>query len=187
MRKSRLYILGLVTLVLFPLIGITIIGFVEDNPWAYEIPFQLGWHFQTIIGLVFGVLAGFLAWRMIRLPFMTPVRAKYGVLIHQLGLSTFDIFFISFCAGVGEELLFRGALQTYLGIWPTAIFFVAIHGYLNPMDWRISVYGILMTLIIAILGYFTADFGILTSIVAHFAIDVVLLFYLTKSNPDETD
>jgi membrane protease YdiL (CAAX protease family) len=191
MQKSKLYILGLVTLIIFPLVGLTIVGFVEENPneWIQQRldRERLEIHWQLLIGLFFGALSGFLGWRIIRLPFMKSVRQKYGSLLQQLKLNWVDIIFISFCAGVGEELLFRGAIQPYLGIWVTAIIFVAIHGYLNPMDWRISVYGIFMTAIIAALGYFAQDFGILTAITAHFAIDVVLLFYTTKVDLDESD
>lgn len=191
MQKKNLYILGLVTLIIFPLVGLTIVGVVEDNPteWLQKRldRERLAVHWQVLIGLLFGALSGFLGWQIIRLPFMESVRNKYGSILQKLNLNFFDILFISFCAGVGEELLFRGAIQPYLGIWVTAILFVAIHGYLNPMDLKITVYGIFMTAIIAALGYFAQDFGILTAIVAHFAIDVVLLLYSTQTNLNESD
>lgn len=176
---------------MFPLVGITVVGFVEDQPLQWlqnQLSKQrLGIHWQLFIGLFFGGLSGFLAWRIIRFPFMRSVREKYGTLLQNLELNTFDIILVSFCAGVGEELLFRGIIQPYLGIWITAIIFVAIHGYLNPMDWRISVYGMFMTLIIAAIGYFAKDFGIITAITAHFTIDLVLLLYTTHVNLDESD
>ena len=55
-----------------------------------------------------------------------------------------DALFISFCAGFGEEILFRTGMQHYLGILITSIFFVAIHGYLNPFNWRYSLYGLIV-------------------------------------------
>jgi hypothetical protein len=89
---------------------------------------------------------------------------------------------VSLCAGIGEEIFFRGVVQPlpYCGVWVTAIFFVAIHGYLNPMDWRISIYGVYMTILIAGLGYLTDYMGLTTAMVAHTMIDVVLFSYLTK-------
>ncbi|MBK7566807.1 MAG: CPBP family intramembrane metalloprotease [Bacteroidetes bacterium] len=43
------------------------------------------------------------------------------------------MLFLSFCAGVGEELLFRGAIQPWLGIWLTALLFI-FYTDLNPKD-----------------------------------------------------
>ena len=84
-------------------------------------------------------------------------------------------------AGFGEEILFRACIQQYWGIWITAIFFVAIHGYLNPKDWRLSIYGLFMTFIIVIIGYMYQFFGLWSAIFAHFAIDLYLLKKLTST------
>jgi hypothetical protein len=92
-------------------------------------------------------------------------------------------------------MLFRGALQPLLGIPITSILFVAIHGYLNPRDWRLSIYGLFMTAGIAWLGYLTDSRGLLSAIVGHTIIDVYLLIYLQRAaksvsvvhNPDLID
>jgi membrane protease YdiL (CAAX protease family) len=101
-------------------------------------------------------------------------------LIAKFGLGWNEILFVSFCAGFGEELLFRGSLQYLLGIWTTAIIFVALHGYINPRDWRISVYGLFMTLAIASLGYATEHIGIWSAVVAHTIIDIILFRFLVN-------
>ena len=92
------------------------------------------------------------------------------------------IFFVSFCAGFGEEVLFRGVLQPKLGIWLTAVIFVGIHGYLNPNNWRISIYGIYLTIVIALTGYLSRHFGLTTAIITHMIIDVILFYKLAKNN-----
>jgi membrane protease YdiL (CAAX protease family) len=81
---------------------------------------------------------------------------------------------------VGEEFLFRGVIQSYWGIWITAIFFVAIHGYLDPRDKKMMTYGLTMTVIIGILGYMNTYLGLIAPMAAHMAIDVVLLYKLTN-------
>ena len=81
---------------------------------------------------------------------------------------------MSFAAGVGEEILFRGAIQPFIGVWPTAIGFVAIHGYLNPMNLKMSIYGILMVVVSAGIGYLFKYEGLYAAITAHFLIDLVL-------------
>jgi len=96
-------------------------------------------------------------------------------MIQGMRLRFFDIIFISICAGVGEEILFRGAMQFYLNPWLTALIFVAIHGYLNPKDLKITAYGMYMTLVIGIMGVLYEEWGMLFAMSAHFAIDVLLL------------
>jgi membrane protease YdiL (CAAX protease family) len=82
---------------------------------------------------------------------------------------------------VGEEILFRGAIQPFLGVAVTSVLFVAVHGYLNPKDWRLSVYGVFMTIGIAWLGYLAETQGLLSAIIGHTIIDVYLLIYLQRS------
>jgi len=187
MKKSRLYAIGLITLIGFPLIGATIVGIVESDPTSFTWDYHWHWGYQLLAGLAFGLLAGFLAWQLIQQPFMLPVRNRYGKLIQSMRMNWADILFLSFCAGVGEEILFRGVIQPYWGIWPTSLFFVFIHGYLNPLDKRITAYGIFMTLVIVIIGKLTLIAGLPTAMAAHFAIDVVLLRKLTTADygPEE--
>jgi len=187
MPKSKFYILGLLTLIGFPLIGITIVGIVEEFPREFTLSYEESLLMQILTGTGYGLIAAFVAWRIIRIPFMQSVRVKYGALIKQLRLNLFDIIFISICAGVGEELLFRGVIQPYLGVWITAVIFVAIHGYLNPMNQKMTIYGVYLTIVIGGLGYLSNDIGIVTAIVAHTVMAIVLLLYINASDIHETD
>ena len=110
--------------------------------------------------------------------FMKPVLDKYKNMIISSEIDLQLIFFISFCAGVGEEILFRGVIQPLIGVWITSLIFVAIHGYLNPTNWRISIYGIYLTLSIALIGYLSNWLGLCTAIAAHMIIDVILFYKL---------
>ncbi|MFT4753282.1 MAG: membrane protease YdiL (CAAX protease family) [Salibacteraceae bacterium] len=179
--KSKIYIMGFATLLAFPAIGITLIGFVEEHPWEFSInwnsPLAIG--YQTLIGLAFGTLAGLFAWWLINRRDMLQIKMKYGKLIHSFKLTKWEMIFLSFCAGVGEEFLFRGVIQSYWGVWITAIFFVAIHGYLDPRDKKMMTYGFTMTVIIGVLGYMKMYFGLVAPMAAHMAIDVVLLYNLS--------
>lgn len=179
--------MGIATLIGFPVIGITLIGFLEDDPWSFDFNWLTPIYFpyQVLIGLVVGLLAGLLAWWMINRPQLKEIKMKYGILIHQFKLSIWEILFLSFSAGVGEEFLFRGVIQPYWGVWITAIFFVAIHGYLDPRDKKMMSYGLLMTVIIGILGYMKIYFGLMAPMAAHFAIDVVLLYKLSTDKSFE--
>ncbi len=133
------------------------------------------WISQVGVGVVYGIFIGYIASKITELRFMDSVRTRYKSLFERLELTWFDVFFISISAGIGEEILFRFALQSLIGIWLAAIVFVAVHGYLNPKDWRISVYGLFMTVAAAGFGYFTLQFGLLSAIVAHAVVDIYLL------------
>ncbi|MFK7756156.1 MAG: CPBP family intramembrane glutamic endopeptidase [Flavobacteriales bacterium] len=177
MRK-RIRILALVTLVVMPLIAWLL-------AWIFSLNFDLlawflpeNWLENIGVGVVYGVVIAAVASGITELRFMTQVANRYQNLLSNLRLQWFDVFFISICAGVGEEILFRFALQSLIGIWPAALVFVAVHGYLNPKDWRISVYGIFMTVAAAGFGYLTLKEGLLSAIVAHTVVDIYLLSQL---------
>ena len=140
---------------------------------------------QLGVGLAVGLAAGFIAYQIGSMPFMQKATSKYNDLISNMNLNRSEMIFISMCAGVGEEILFRGAIQPFWGIIFTSIFFIAIHGYLNPKDWRISVYGIFMTGVICLLGYLTESMGLWTAIMAHAIIDLFLLSQLEKSRKEK--
>ncbi len=167
--------LGLLTLVGMGSVALLINEFSETVDIASMLLGPLPWYWQVLIGAVYGIVSGFLANFIVGMSFMSPVRVKYESIFAGFELGLSEIWFISFCAGVGEELLFRGAIQPLIGIPITSIVFVAIHGYLNPKDWRISIYGIFMTGVIWVLGIGAEKIGLLSAIVAHMLIDVVLL------------
>lgn len=179
--RKKLYFFGLLTLIGFPLLGITLIGFVESNPWEFTVSMQAPVLKQlllgTLIGFVFAGVALFISSRS----FLTQTLREIKSVVKISNLKWFDILFISACAGIGEELLFRGVIQHYIGVEITAIIFVAIHGYLNPKDWKISVYGVVMTFVMMATGYISDLYGIVTAIFIHFWIDVVPFIYLKQN------
>ena len=180
MGNKRIILLGLFTIAIFPLIGFIINYFFSSEPFWSIFFSKKGILLELLLGLCVGTVAGLFAWGIITTKLMQPVRDKYQGVIGSLKMNLTTIIIVSICAGVGEEILFRGILQSYFGIWLTAVFFVAIHGYLNPMDWRISLYGSYMTLAIALLGYLHQDFGLTSAMLAHTMIDIVLFIKLTN-------
>lgn len=183
MNKSQLYLLGLITLIGFPVIGALIIWLLKPEGFQFSLVYPL--YQQVAIGLLIGIIFGFIALGVSKMPFMQPVVAKYSSMLSHIDFQWSDILFISLCAGVGEEYFFRGVLQFYWGIWPTAIFFVAIHGYLDPRNWRLSIYGTIMVLLIAALGYVNDHIGLPSAMIAHTVIDIVLLYFMTQTNQHE--
>ena len=105
---------------------------------------------------------------------------RIETIVKNMRLNFWDCLLISICAGVGEELLFRSGVQFYLGPIITSIIFVAIHGYLNPMNWRMSLYGLIVLPFIFIISYGFYEFGLWFSIMAHITYDLVLFLSMSK-------
>ena len=166
--------LGIITLLGFTLLALPIFHYQDTTLQRILSGGRSVW-FQLFIGLSFGALSGMLAWGLISTHFMSALRWHYASLMSRLKMGFKDILFLSLCAGFGEELFFRAGLQSYMGIWLTSFVFVALHGYLNPLKPRLMLYGLFMVVVIAGFGKLYANFGIITSMSAHFAIDVILL------------
>lgn len=179
--KFKVLLMGLATIIGFPILAwLTVYFFVDENAIAYLLPFDDWKLMHAVWGIIWGTAFGCIGLFLINLPFMKKSTMKYENMIDALNLNLGLIIFLSIAAGVGEELFFRGALQPLLGIWPTSIIFVAIHGYLNPTDWRIFLYGSVLTLFIFSLGYVFELQSILFPIAAHAMYDFVLLFWYLK-------
>ena len=172
--RKTFFILGLITLFGFSALGYVIILVFQKDPFIELFTSGADWKHQVLHGTIFATIAvACLLW-MVRLPILKDARDYFSNLIQDANLKWPDIIFVSFCAGVGEEILFRGALQPFFGIWTTAFVFVALHGYINPFSWRMTMYGLLMLVVSAGLGYLFAYQGIYAAMTAHFLIDVGL-------------
>jgi hypothetical protein len=77
---------------------------------------------------------------------------------------------LSIGAGVGEEILFRGALQPVLGIWFTSILFAIVHvqyGFLTPAT-------AVLFILSVILGYIRQRHSTTVTILVHFGYNLTL-------------
>lgn len=102
-------------------------------------------------------------------------------LIQSLNLSITDILFLSFCAGFGEEILFRMALQQWVHPVLASFIFVAIHGYILPKDWSTTKFGLLVFIFICGLSFaVSSDQGLWFCIFAHASYDFVLFYFWSK-------
>lgn len=167
--------MALGTLLGFGGLGVGLVPFVRDlGIDVFFIGIEAFW-IQVLVGLLFGIISAKAGWQIVELPMMAKTKTFFSSLIQPLKLNNIQIVFISICAGVGEELFFRGAIQPMLGIWITSILFVLLHGYLNPFNLPLTYYGIYMILVIGVMGLMTEHLGILTAMIAHTMIDIILL------------
>lgn len=183
--KRVILSLALFTLMGFPLVGMAIVRMFSEHTIQIMVrEFSPLWQ-QLGVGLLAGTAMGFFAHWITETQLLRPATQKYSRLLDKMQLNTIDKVLISVCAGFGEELLFRGAIQPFWGIIVTAVFFVSIHGYIDLRDWRISIYGLIMTVFIAVLGLLTETLGIWTAVMAHIMIDIVLLMRMGDGEEKE--
>lgn len=147
-------------------LGWLIIDFVQKRSLIALLYGKRNIMFQLITGAGYGLVSGFLAWQFVSLPFMSVVNARYLPIFARYR-QPLSIGLLSLCAGVGEEILFRGAIQHWLGIVMTTVVFIGIHGYIKIGDWRLSAYGLLMCVTTIPLGLMADHWGLVSAIVAH--------------------
>jgi membrane protease YdiL (CAAX protease family) len=181
--KTLLFGLGLFTIVGFSLLGWLLISVFQGRELGEVLTDRYrSYPLQMRDGLLYGAVASMnILWLLYHAILEAP-RNFFTQLIKRFRINLFDVFFLSICAGVGEEMLFRGAIQHWLGIWITAILFIALHGYLDPRDWRISLYGLLMVVIVAGLGYLFERSGLVAAMTAHAVIDIAIFISLKYFN-----
>ena len=176
----KIRLLGLVTLLQFPIPGFYLLDFFQETSWTEFLEVK-NMHLVSIgFGLEFGFAYAFIAYLFMKAPFFDQLPNRVDRMMDQLPLTYADGIFLSICAGIGEELLFRAGIQPLLGPWITSFIFVALHGYLNPWNWKFSMYGLIVLPFIVVISFGFVRFGLWFSIAAHFAYDAVLFVIMIK-------
>ncbi len=170
------WVLGLATLIVFPLLAWFVVWLSDGN-------------FQDLFliksaDLIYlpsflsaGIFFGLAVIWLTELKLFRETLARYRDLLKGFRITRIQAFFLSACAGIGEEIFFRGAIQPLIGIWITAFLFVAIHGYFSFKDWKLNIFSICLTAFIAFLGWSALELSIWHAITGHFSYDLVLLLY----------
>ncbi len=101
--------------------------------------------------------------------------ASYG----RLDLRGLNPLWIGLAAGVGEELLFRGALQPLLGLWLTSAVFVLVHvrAYqFKTIDVPTMIQAAGLFAAGVLLGLVARYIGLIAAILVRSMIDIVALY-----------
>ena len=116
-----------------------------------------------------------------------PIRGLVALVEERLGpylvnASTGGIMLLAILAGIGEELLFRGVIQVWLGErFPVWLALAGASVLFGVGHWLSSSYAVLATLIGAYLGLvFLLTGNLLAPMIAHAAYDVVALSILAR-------
>ena len=175
----RLALAGEALLVLLALAWTRYRGFPLDagsGPWVRD---------AAVGVLAAAAFAGVNHWLLCRAPPVRAVRAVRRVyrdllkpLFAEIGMR--EVVVIAVAAGIGEELLFRGALQPEIGLIPASLVFGALHtggrGTFAFGCW-VAVMGAALGGLAVVTG------GLLAPIVAHALYDAAALAYI-RWGPD---
>ena len=187
LKKQTIYLFGWITLVVFPIPTFLVLGYFEEKSFSELIDLNSILSLNNLIGILIGIIYAFIALKLLQAPVFDALPDRIESTIRAMKLSTFDMIFLSLCAGVGEELLFRVGVQYYLGPWLTAFIFVAIHGYFNPFNWRKSLYGVIVFPFILLISFAYETFGLWFCIAAHFSYDLVLFLAIGFDEEDDVE
>ena len=101
---------------------------------------------------------------------------RYAMMEMVGPLSPPALLFLAALSSLGEEVLFRGAIQPAAGLWPTAIFFGLVH--IGP-SLRFSSWTVWAFLAGLLLGWvFAATGSLFPPLAIHFGINLIMMIHL---------
>jgi hypothetical protein len=131
---------------------------------------------QLLIGQGLALVACVVSWLSYRVKPDSEANARTIATYSKLDLGGLNPLWIALCAAIGEELLFRAALQPLLGVWIVSLVFLATHVPVYRFRRRdraslvqaIGVFGASVAL-----GYIFMVVGLLAAMIVHAWIDIV--------------
>lgn len=161
---------------------IIVIGPLPADAWRGT--FALPWMHQMLAGAALGLLYWACAEAAYR--FLPNGEGSQTVIdsYNELGLSGWRPLWISLAAGVGEELLFRGALQPHVGIWIASALFALAHlrGYrIRELNRTTAAQLAGLFGVSVVLGTLAHYGGLITAIVVHVMVDVAGLLIVRRA------
>jgi membrane protease YdiL (CAAX protease family) len=180
MNKRMILLLALITLIVFPIPSMLTRLYLNDVSPIELMDFGSFKLDRIFLGLEFGVSYALLSIILLRMSAFQEMPVKVEQLIKNMNLTITEGLFISFCAGFGEELLFRAGIQYYLGIVATSVIFIAVHGYFSISTPKNSLYGIVLLPFILLLSYGFEVWGLWFAIAAHFAYDAIIFISMIR-------
>jgi membrane protease YdiL (CAAX protease family) len=160
-----------------------VIGMVRGRPNVYllggEAAGPPSWRLAIgpLIGLAVGLAVVFISRLAVhRFEWARQLHRSFRGLLGNLGPR--DVLILAAASSIGEEILFRGALLPWLGVWPSTAVFALLHigPGLRYLPWTASAFA--AGLMFAGLAIWTGDLG--APIVAHFVINYLNLGYIVR-------
>lgn len=164
----------LLTCLAMCLLGVLIIYNHGRSLDVFAGPMALMW--QIIVGQGLALVAAIACWGLFRLSADSEASARTIESYARLDLEGHNPLFMALAAAIGEELLFRAALQPLLGVWITSLVFVLTHVPVYRFKrfdaaTLVQVAGLFATSVA--LGFIFQYVGLLAAMLVHLWIDIV--------------
>lgn len=154
----------------------------RGNPDVYRIGDAAGWWLAAgpALGAVIGLgVVGLTRVATRRFAWAKDLHASFRDLLGQL--TGKEIVILALASSIGEELLFRGALLPWLGVWVQGVVFALLH--VGPkkrfLPWTVS--ALVLGIGFGLLTEHTGNLG--GPIAAHFMINFLNLRYIVATDP----
>jgi membrane protease YdiL (CAAX protease family) len=131
---------------------------------------------QLLVGQVLALIAAVASWVLFRLTSRSASSARTVESYARLDLSGLNPLWISIAAAIGEEMLFRAALQPLLGVWIVSLLFLLTHVPVyrfRKLDGATVAQAASVFIGSVVLGYVFQYVGLLAAMLVHMWIDVV--------------
>ena len=173
----------LLTCLVFLVIAAMIILVAYAEPLSVFVgPMNVG--NQLLFGLGLSALAAVGSYVSFRMTATSESTRKTIAAYARLDLSGLNPVWISLAAAIGEELLFRAALQPMLGVWITSLIFLLTHTpvyQFRKLDKATLVQAAGVFGASVVLGFIYQYVGLLAAVLVHVAIDVVGLYVVRNA------
>jgi membrane protease YdiL (CAAX protease family) len=160
--------------------------FLERSVWLHPEPWlglagPVAHVYSLALGLALGALVVFGTRRMVeRLGWAQELARALRPFARDLTGS--GIIVVAVLSAVGEELLFRGLAQPWLGLWLQALLFGLLHQMRGPSRWPWVAWASIIGVVFG--AVFAGTGSLLGPIVAHAIINGFNLNYLQNHDPE---
>lgn len=173
--RKGIHLLSAGTMVFLTVLALGIL-LLSGRSLADAFDSRMAWPLQLALGVAVGMAAGaILSLAEYALPGLEKLREIVKDVFRRYQPTHIDLLVVSAGAGWGEELLFRGALQPLIGVWPAAVAFALAHFMLTRITLGRVLYTLGLVLAGAGLGYLADWAGLAAAMLAHGVYDYVAL------------
>jgi len=155
-------------------------AWVHPEPW-FELPKSVAHVYSAALGVALGGLVVVITRRLVERVAWAQELAR-ALKPFARDLTGTGIVVIALLSSVGEEFLFRGLLEPWLGVWLQAVLFGLLHQMRGPSRWAWAVWAGIVGLLFGMV--FVATGSIVGPIVAHAVINGFNLNYLQSHDPE---
>lgn len=148
-------------------VGIVVFGPTADEIASGFAPSPFSHPLAALFGAGAGLVVVGLTHLLRRVGPLDRLQKEFSAMLGKPSVVTVAVLAVT--SAVGEELLFRGALQPLIGFWPTALLFGLLHGGGAPRLFAWTIFAFLSGILLGGLAVWTGS--LLAPILCHLTIN----------------